>query len=90
MFPRIEMLKRFTTLALSWQWVIGGIDCGGSQTVSATNATHWAFQPLARPSVPVTRHTNPIDAFVSSALAKNGRELAVEADHRTLIRRLSF
>jgi len=57
---------------------------------SATNATHWAFQPLVRPTVPTSRHSNAIDEFVSSALKKKGGTLAREADRRTLIRRLSF
>src|ERR1051325_85226 len=56
----------------------------------ATNSTHWSFQPLRRPSVPASALTNAIDAFVSSAPAKNHRPLAPEANRRTLIRRLSF
>jgi len=63
--------------------------CGAS-TVQATNSTHWAFQPLARPSVPASAHSSAIDAFVSVALARDGRALAAEANRRTLIRRLSF
>src|SRR5438552_3885758 len=57
---------------------------------SATNATHWAFKPLVRPTVPASKYSNAIDAFISSTLKKKGQRLAAEADRRTLIRRLSF
>ena len=60
------------------------------RATSASNATHWAFQPLVRPVVPVSKHSNPIDALVSSSLKTKGHRLADEADRRTLIRRLSF
>src|SRR5438105_4682297 len=57
---------------------------------SATNETHWAFQPLVRPAVPASKCSNAIDAFVSSTLKSKAHKLAAEADRRTLIRRLSF
>jgi len=59
-------------------------------TLFATNSTHWAFQPLSRASVSAGKHLDAVDALVSGALARNGRALAVEADRRTLVRRLSF
>src|SRR5438876_9448738 len=62
----------------------------GAVSVFGTNSTHWAFQTLVRPQVPKSVHPNAIDAFVASALVRNGRTLAPEADRRTLIRRLSF
>ena len=53
---------------------------------------HWAYQPIARPRVPVvgTRVNNPIDRFVQSRLADAGVTPAPEADRRTLIRRLTL
>src|SRR5678809_965067 len=63
-----------------------------STVVSSTNesADHWAFQPLTRPPAPESKHSNPIDAFVSEALKKKGHTFAAAANRRTLIRRLSF
>ena len=62
--------------------------------VPAKGANHWAFQPLARPPVPAapaqTARGNPVDAFISAALAGKGLALGPEADPRTLIRRIHF
>ncbi len=56
--------------------------------------THWAFQPLQRPSVPSipagTPSQNPIDTFVLARLQAVGLNLAPEADKATLLRRLYF
>jgi mono/diheme cytochrome c family protein len=55
-------------------------------------ASHWAFQPVKRPSVPpvVARPpvANPIDAFIVASLAEKNLDLSPEADPVTLIRRL--
>ncbi len=52
---------------------------------------HWSWQPLQRPAVPDdSRHTHPIDAFITAQLRPHKLDLAPEADRRTLIRRLSF
>jgi hypothetical protein len=50
--------------------------------------THWAFQPVARPTVPPGDH--PIDAFVRDRLRKEKLAPAPDADRVTLIRRLSL
>src|SRR6266498_4138279 len=92
MDPRFRRMKRLATLVTNRLCRLLGValfTCGAPNAL-ATNSTHWAFQPLVRPSVPDSKHSNTIDAFVSSALARNGRTLAVEADRRILIRRLSF
>jgi hypothetical protein len=62
----------------------------GLAMASATNSTHWAFQPLVRPPLPSIKYSNPIDASVFSKLSKKNGALDAEADRRTLIRRLSF
>jgi Protein of unknown function (DUF1553)/Protein of unknown function (DUF1549)/Planctomycete cytochrome C/BNR repeat-like domain len=54
----------------------------------------WSLQPIVRPEIPAPRRgsaeSNPIDAFVQARLSEQGLSPAREADHRTLIRRLSF
>lgn len=55
--------------------------------------THWAYQPLTRPTLPEPRGSgplvsNPIDLFVAAKLAQSGLSMSPEADRRTLIRRL--
>ncbi len=55
---------------------------------------HWSFVPVTRPPVPVVKAQtwvkNPIDAFILTKLEASGLEPAVEADKRTLIRRVSL
>ncbi len=62
------------------QWVAEGAKYEG----------HWAYQPVRRPEVPQSGKGNPIDDFIAARLAKDGLAHAVEADKRTLIRRVSF
>ncbi|MGB8168226.1 MAG: PSD1 and planctomycete cytochrome C domain-containing protein [Chthoniobacteraceae bacterium] len=55
---------------------------------------HWAYAPLTRPVVPTVSDPvfvqNPIDAFVASRQRELDLKHAVEADARTLCRRLYF
>jgi hypothetical protein len=92
MDPRFGMMTRIATPVMSRLAGFLGVVllAWGSQAVTAKNPTHWAFQPLVRPTIPASTYSNAIDAFVSSALAKSDRKLTAEADRRTLIRRLSF
>jgi hypothetical protein len=54
--------------------------------------THWSWQPLRRPELPVVKHfawvQNPIDRFVLARLEAEGIAPAPPADLRTLARRL--
>lgn len=52
---------------------------------------HWAFQPI-KEVASVDQAISPavIDQWVEKGLKKKGMSIAVEADRRTLIRRLSF
>ncbi|MFN0078016.1 MAG: PSD1 and planctomycete cytochrome C domain-containing protein [Prosthecobacter sp.] len=49
---------------------------------------HWAFAPIKRLTVPISKNTNPIDAFIEHELAKHDLKPAAEADPATLIRRV--
>ncbi|MEO8051543.1 MAG: DUF1549 domain-containing protein, partial [Acidobacteriota bacterium] len=54
---------------------------------------HWAYQSIARPSVPPIngpKILNPIDSFVQMRLAKEGLKPSEEADRRILIRRVTL
>src|SRR5258708_2681792 len=90
MYPGSKVLEQLRRFVCALLWVAAALTACGSPKASATNATHWAFQPLVRPAVPASRHTNAIDAFLSTTLKQQGRTLAGEAERRTLIRRLSF
>ena len=57
----------------------------------AEYAKHWAFVPPASPKVPGGKKEwvrNPIDAFISNNLSKNGLNPSEEADRYSLVRRL--
>ncbi len=53
---------------------------------------HWAFTPVARPAVPITRFPvrNPIDNFVFSRLERDGLSPSATAEKTTLIRRVTL
>ena len=90
--PALQMPPKYAhkelTLAqkeLMRRWVAEGANYEG----------HWAYEPVRRPTPPeiltaraVVR--NPIDAFVQSRLAREGLQPSLEADRRTLIRRLTL
>src|SRR5262245_41681374 len=66
-------------------------------TDTAAERRHWAFLPRANPPIPTSSNQtdrrwvrNPIDAFILSALRKEGLAPAPPADRRTLIRRVYF
>jgi hypothetical protein len=56
--------------------------------------THWSFQPVKRPSVPLTNDLshlrNPIDLFIQAKLDTKGLKPSREADKTSLIRRLTL
>lgn len=79
----------------------GGMEIRATSGISASDKEYWAFRSLAKPPVPAISlghvaggqaaqvHT-PIDAFIVSALQRQGLELAPPADRRTLMRRVYF
>ncbi len=80
-------------------WIAGGMLAKTPYTipppadpVSDDDRDHWAYRPLARPTVPSVAHPNailtPIDAFIQARLESAGLSLAEAADRRTLLRRL--
>ncbi len=75
-------------------WIDQGATWPGD-AIDDPAVTHWAFQPLVRPSVPAVENQSPfvrneVDAFVLAKLQANDLRPSPEADRRTLIRRLYF
>jgi hypothetical protein len=62
--------------------------------ITRAAANHWAFKPVVRPALPVSRDpkgsAHPIDAFVLAKLSDSKLSLSPRADKRTLIRRATF
>ena len=55
--------------------------------------THWAYQPVTKPTVPAAKDKwvqTPIDAFIFAKLQENGMKPSSGVDKRTLIRRASY
>jgi hypothetical protein len=57
-------------------------------------ATHWAFQPVRKPSLPMVKNRawvrTPIDAFVLAKLEAKGLPPSSPASRRVLVRRVTF
>ncbi len=84
--PGIKKPLKTGEMAILESWVRQGAAYEG----------HWAFQPIDRPAVPDggtipgAALRNPIDAFILRPLAARGLSPSMEADRRTLYRRLSL
>ena len=53
-------------------------------------ANYWTFQKPARPTIPTTKHQNPIDAFLEQKRQREALKSSPPADRRTLARRIYF
>ncbi len=78
-------------------WIDQGASWPASPASAATaleKSDWWSFKPATRPAPPPVHDPrwvrNPIDAFVLNHLEQENLRPSLEADRRTLIRRLSF
>jgi hypothetical protein len=51
-------------VALLQEWLHAGAPAPAQEIVPKAPAEHWAFQPLTRTQVPLSQHSNPVDAFL--------------------------
>ena len=51
---------------------------------------HWAYEPVARPSVPKNGEANPVDAFLAERQKQEGLKWSAEAAKHVLIRRVAL
>ncbi len=69
-----------------------GLPSGTSEV--SEKVEHWAFAPLKRPEVPLSRDEarlrTPIDHFIAARLEAEGLSFAADTNRATLIRRLTF
>ncbi|HEV3343321.1 MAG TPA: PSD1 and planctomycete cytochrome C domain-containing protein [Pirellulales bacterium] len=74
------------------RWLTGGAEGLPEVPASSEETDHWAFEPIVQPMVPRPTEPagTPIDCFLETALRRRGLSFSPEADHHTLIRRLSF
>jgi hypothetical protein len=79
-------------------WVKMGAPLPGAgvqeDKITASARTHWAFQPVKRPTIPTVKDQrwlqSPVDAFILAKLEPNGMRPAQPADKRALIRRATY
>ena len=65
----------------------------GGFTLTESDRRYWAFQPIARPTVPTVKlspRASPIDAFVLASLEAKKVSMNSAATPRELVRRASF
>jgi hypothetical protein len=67
------------------EWIAGGANLSGA--AQSKKRIFWSLRPPVKPATP---EGHPVDNFIRAKLAEKGIEPAPRADHRTLIRRLSF
>ncbi|MBL8179859.1 MAG: DUF1553 domain-containing protein [Bryobacterales bacterium] len=85
MYPRIAFAA-----AAAASFLLGAATVGNEKYTPAERR-HWSFQPRAHPAIPqIPGIANPIDAFLTARLQKDGLRMAPMADRATLIRRLYF
>ncbi|MGV3721895.1 MAG: DUF1549 domain-containing protein [Actinomycetota bacterium] len=76
-------------------WIRDGAywPAGAAKSIRA-DATHWAFQPVRRPTAPKVKNPGwvrtPVDAFVLAGLEAKGLKPSPPADPYTLLRRATF
>ena len=89
-----------TQIAALTEWVKMGLpwpenDKPVTTAAQAAGKTHWAYQPIGRPTVPDIRNPksqirSEIDAFLLAKLEPAGLAFAPPAARRTLLRRATF
>ena len=83
-------------IALLRAWIDQGANWPdtGVTVTTARKSSHWAFQPIARPSSPKVVNAawvrNPVDAFVLARLERDKIAPSPEAAQHTLLRRVSL
>ena len=62
--------------------------------LTEADRSHWAFQPVVRPKLPVVKQAawprSPLDTFILAELEAKGRNPAVPTDREVLIRRVTL
>ncbi|HYF00085.1 MAG TPA: PSD1 and planctomycete cytochrome C domain-containing protein [Planctomycetota bacterium] len=75
-------------------WIDAGARAPAAEEPEPPPSAHWAFRPPVRPAVPAVRNPGwvrtPIDAFILSALERDGLSPAPPAPKDVLLRRVTF
>jgi mono/diheme cytochrome c family protein len=76
------------------QWIEQGAKAPANEAPSVSESAHWAFSPPTRSTPPDVSAPawvmNPIDRFILARLDRESLKPSIDADRRTLIRRVSL
>ena len=96
--PGTQLSER--DIAVLTKWIQqGAFDPRGTMPAKSarftnSSAPHWAFQPVKNPNPPLVKNKawckTPVDRFILAKLEAKGLQPAPAADHRTLIRRVTY
>ncbi len=90
----IAAIEQWVRDGAAWTTMGGGAVLGDQEQLFREAATHWAFQPIRKPAVPITGRraavATPVDAFIVAGIESAHLTQAPRAPPHTLIRRLSF
>jgi Protein of unknown function (DUF1553)/Protein of unknown function (DUF1549)/Planctomycete cytochrome C len=90
---QVGILRAWIDEGAKWPRLVASAT-GNGPSGHSRSASHWAFQPIRRPDVPIVQESarlrNPIDAFILQRLEREHIEPSPEADKATLLRRLSL
>ena len=83
---QIAILRKWVELGSPWPDA-----AAGANDSAATAKSHWAFQPVSRPSIPrVMGTSSPVDALIIAALQAKELGISPAADRQTFIRRATL
>lgn len=78
-------------IALLEKWIQQGAKWPGQMKAQEKSTSdHWAFKPVARPPIPDSKLTSPVDRFLEQKLKQKGLSFSPTATPPELIRRTSI
>jgi hypothetical protein len=87
----VAILRRWVEIGAPWSHQ-DNEEFAKAFNLAERKASHWAWQPVRRPTVPdvldSTWPRNEIDSFILERLDESGLKPAADSDRRTLIRRV--
>lgn len=94
----IESIRRWVMAGAPWPKSQDGsvipADLTTDEGIAYAQKTHWAFQPIRKPKIPVSidakKDLSPIDRFVNRQLNATGLTMADRVSPRKLLRRVYF
>ncbi len=93
--PAVAALTQWVKMGAPWPEASRpAASAVAADPIAEARRSHWAFQPVRRPSPPAVKNPawvqTPVDRFVLARLEAEGMQPSPPADRHTLIRRATF